>query len=117
VPYAPTDIFFTDAPINELGKMLNVFINNINGSRLIGEMQPLFSFGFGPDFKQYMLSGTCEREGAISNIRFRGKGHVEFDHQFQIEWSCKDRKINTYLTEFKPGESAKTIQLECRAHQ
>jgi hypothetical protein len=115
IPYAPTNIFLYRDFTNENGKFLSVFIDAINGSRLIGEKQPLMSFSFGEDSERDLFSGICSKEGMVSMIRFSGGGHVEFDHKIQLEWICKDQKVSVYLTETKPGDSAKTSELRCVA--
>jgi hypothetical protein len=115
IPYAPSNIYFYRDYNLEGGKYLSIFIDDINGSGLIGAKQPFGSFGFDDDATKKLFSGTCDQNGIMGLIGVRGDGPVEFDHIFRMQWTCEDTHVKLYVTETKPGGASQTTELKCVA--
>lgn len=113
IPYAPSNIYFYRDYNFENGKYLSIFIDNLNGSRLIGAKQPFGSFSFGDEATKKLYSGACDQNGIMGLIGVRGDGPVEFDHRFRMEWTCEDTHVKLYVTETKPGGASQTTELKC----
>jgi hypothetical protein len=113
VPYSPTNIFIYEDPKFKKENCLSPYVEDINGTKLIGEPQPLIWFNFGNKSKEALFSGICDHEGFLGSIRFSGNGPVEFDHRIGISCLCKQGKTQIFVTQEMPGEPLKTTELNC----
>ncbi len=113
IPFAPSSIYFYPTEEGYIKSTLSIHIYDLNGSRLIGAFQPSLQFNLGTTIHEDLFSGRCTTGDAQTMISFDIGGVVEFDHNIQLQWTCKNEKVALYLTDTKPGDTAKTSELNC----